>query len=163
MAAQEFATTKRRYPTRSSTLLNNNARRVSLVERRETCVESSMESSKRQRMNRMLTSQLTIANTGPVQVMLTVKERAISKATTKNSKCMTGLWAVDNRIGIDEPFCAAAPAKYRCRLKGTCEECFASSVPCSHFVESRLHLLLVGHNPAVSCCVQNPFLKYTNH
>lgn len=45
-------------------------------------------------------------------------------------------------------FVAPAPAKYRERYRNVCDECFNNSLPCQHFPEKPLRLLLLGHNPS---------------
>ena len=73
----------------------------------------------------------------------------VSKAKKKPLKNLTS-GPKDNPGVGQTPFCAAPPAKYRCRFNGTCDVCFDASKPCPHVTESRLVLLLLGHNPSVS-------------
>ena len=66
-------------------------------------------------------------------------------------------------LGIEHPFCASAPAKYRCRFSSVCDACFDSSLVCDHFEESRLELLFIGHNPSVSLVIDWGDNVQTNH
>jgi hypothetical protein len=70
-----------------------------------------------------------------------------NKATTKVPKVMVFNDDVD--YGIKQSYCAAAPDRYRCRFKSSCDLCFEASLSCFHYPETRLKLLLIGHNPSV--------------
>ena len=117
--------------------VGQNAENKRNLETREDTTSS--ESTKRKARRTVTESVTTCTEVQTLSVVRQVGDEAKAKRVKPSS------------LEAGSPFCAPLPAKYRCRVKSTCSDCFLSSIDCAHRVERPLDLLLLGHNPSVSC------------
>jgi TDG/mug DNA glycosylase family protein len=73
---------------------------------------------------------------------------AKKKKTTTAECCFVHTSPQQSASSIQPYIAPAASGGWRERFSSCCEPCFREAVPCPHFNESPLALLLIGHNPS---------------